>query len=70
MMEDQVIDVQSIEVPDEGIPMEMYSEPPVKTREEREMEMQRFNQIKKMVKGKRKYYKSNLFQIRKLDSNK
>jgi hypothetical protein len=70
MMEDQVIDVESIQIPDGGIPVDMQSEPPVKTKEERAFEMERFNQLKKMVKQKRKYYKSNLFQIRKIDDNK
>jgi hypothetical protein len=70
MMEDQVIDVESIQIPDGGIPVDMQSEAPVKTKEERAFEMERFNQLKKMVKQKRKYYKSNLFQIRKIDNNK
>ena len=70
MMEEQVVDVESIEVPEEGIPAELYPEPPVKSKEQRAIEMERFNQIKKMVKEKRRYYKSNLFQIRKIDNNK
>ena len=71
MMEDQqVIDVESVEVLEHGIDAEVIPEPPVKTKEERDFEMQRFNEIKKIVKQKRKYYKSNLFQIRKMDINK
>lgn len=74
MTEGQVIDVESQEVIEELIPVDFpvdiqSSEPPVKTKEERQMELERFNQIKKMVKQKKKYYKSNLFQIRKLNSN-
>jgi hypothetical protein len=70
MTEEQVIDVESMEVPDEGLSAEVYSEPPVKTKEQRDLEMERFNQIKKMIKEKRRYYKSNLFAIRKMDYNK
>lgn len=68
MTEDQIIDVESTEVLEEPIPVSV-SEPLPKTKEERAVELERFNAIKKMIKGKRKYYKSNLFQIRKLESN-
>lgn len=70
MEENQVVDVESIEVPEEGLPAQVYSEPPIKTKEQRALEMERFNQIKKMIKEKRRYYKSNLFAVRKLDYNK
>jgi hypothetical protein len=68
MTEEQIIDVESTEVAEEGIPVEMYSEPPVKTKEQRALERERFNQIKKMVKEKRRYYKSNLFAIKRLNA--
>lgn len=62
MMEETTINIESQEV--------LEQEPELKTKEQRQMELEQFNLIKKMVKDKRKYYKSNLFQIRKLDSNK
>lgn len=61
MSEEQTIDIESQEV---------VEEPETKTKEQRHLEMAQFNMIKKMIKEKRKYYKSNLFAIRKLDSNK
>ena len=74
MTQEQIIDVEAQEVVEEifpvDLPVEMSSEPPVKTKEQRKLEMERFNEIKKIVKQNRKYYKSNLFQIQKLDSTK
>lgn len=71
MTENQIVDVESVEVLEEPVTVSMSPEPhPVKTKEERAMEMERFNALKKLVKQKRRYYKSNLFQIHKLDSNK
>jgi hypothetical protein len=74
MMEEQVIDVQSETVEEEirkvDLPVTVSEAQPVKTKEEREMEKERFEAIKKLIKQKRKYYKSNLFQIRKIDDNK
>jgi hypothetical protein len=73
-MEEQVIDVQSETVEEEvrkvDLPVTVSESQPVKTREERELEQERFEAIKKLIKQKRKYYKSNLFQIRKMDPNK
>lgn len=71
MTENQIIDVESMEVLEEPVSVSVSPEPlPIKTKEERAMEMERFNALKKMVKQKRRYYKSNLFQIQKLDPNK
>jgi hypothetical protein len=68
MTEEQIIDVESVEVAEERMPAEMYSEPPIKTKEQRALEQERFNQIKKMIKEKKRYYKSNLFAIKRLDA--
>lgn len=67
MTENQVIDIDSQEVVDEILDSELL---PDKSYGERIQDMERFKQIKKMVKQKRRYYKSNLFAIRKLDSTK
>lgn len=67
MTENQVIDIESQEIIDQDIETEDL---PEKTYEERLEDMERFHQIRKMVKQKRRYYKSNLFAIRKLDLNK
>jgi len=61
-MEETTIDIESQEILDE--------EPVSKTKEQRAVEMAQFNLIKKMIKEKRRYYKSNIFAIKKLDSNK
>lgn len=67
MTENQVIDIDSQEVVEEILDSELL---PDKSYGERIQDMERFKQIKKMVKQKRRYYKSNLFAIRKLDSTK
>lgn len=67
MTENQIIDINSEEVMDEILDSELL---PSKNYGERVEDMERFNQIRKMVKQKRRYYKSNLFAIRKLDSTK
>ena len=61
MTQEQIIHVESQEV---------VEEPTEKSKEQRQMEQAQFNLIKKMIKEKRKYYKSNLFAIKKLDSTK
>ena len=60
-MEETTIDIES---------QEILEEPVSKTKEQRAVEMAQFNLIKKMIKEKRRYYKSNIFAIKKLDSNK
>jgi len=65
MTQEQIIDVESQEVIEEIMDSELL---PDKTYEERVEDMERFRYIRKMVKQKRRYYKSNLFAIRKLDA--
>lgn len=69
MTEEQIIDVESEEVVEETIEIKSDSHP-VKTKEERQYEQDRFNALKKLIKQKRRYYKSNIFQIQKLQPNK
>jgi len=70
-MEDEIIDVESVEVLDEPVSDFTSSESvaPLKTKQERDFETKKFNALKKLIKQKRKYYKSNLFQVRKLETN-
>jgi len=69
-MEDEIIDVESVEVLDEPVSDFTLSESaPLKTKQERDFEAKKLNALKKMIKQKRKYYKSNLFQVRKLETN-
>ncbi len=73
MTEEQIIDVQSETIEEEikkvDLPATVSESLPLKTQEEKLLEQERFNAIKKLIKQKRRYYKSNLFTIRNLESN-
>jgi hypothetical protein len=65
MIEEQIINIESQEVIEEI----MDSEPlPVKTSKQRREDAERLHYIKKMIKQKRRYYKSNLFAIRSMNA--
>jgi hypothetical protein len=70
MTENEIIDVQSSEVLEEEIPATVSQPFPVKTKEERAYELERLQTLKKLLKQKRRYYKSSLYQVRRMDYNK
>lgn len=66
-MEEQIVDIDASVVPEEE-EQELNLEPPVKTREEARIDMQRMKQLNKELKKIKRYMRSPIHLVRQMDA--
>lgn len=66
-MEEQIVDIDAAVIPEQE-EQELNLEPPVKTREEARIDMQRMKQLNKELKRIKRYMKSPIHAVRQMDA--
>jgi hypothetical protein len=66
-MEEQIVDIEAAVVPEEE-EQELSLEPPIKTREEARIDMERMKQLNRELKKIKRYMRSPIHMVRQMDA--